>query len=536
MISLPFRGIRCRELRRSVLRIFPLLALLLPQAVPAQGAGDLFRGTWQAETPEQGTLVLILKRNQLASYFWADNPDTTVYQGRWTSEGDAATLDWADGSSHRLVRDSLGFGITYFDADGTEGYTTPTQQLPQDVLGQWAKPPSAAEEPASDRDRAKGFFGTWKVGEEDEVHFVVIEADRSAASTWSSREGEARGLRGAWAKQGSELHVAWDSGHYSIFEENPRGFTYRRIAPGVAIEADDSEARPATRVADANLPPAWLQSYRGEKDLNSGGVAFASRKEARNFYRGDWIIPRRDDRFERVSIGRFGGLATSADRDLQGSWLMSGQDVYFRWDDGQRGILSPVGWGFVLYEYQPGRPLDGVPSRIFPAAPANAEKLSAHLQDRAEVAERMLEMAEAAGIAPDTTQAGWGRTFMRWAWPFGEDDEASAEALLEAEFAESKDPWWWPVWSERPVEAEETAEEPAAEEGAEEPAEVSDAAPTRPEPPEMVETVDLPTETETVEVAEKATEDDIDPAEEPERPSRVKAPGSDRKADWIWPF
>ena len=28
-----------------------------------------------------------------------------------------------------------------------------------------------------------------------------------------------------------------------------------------------------------------------------------------------------------------------------------------------RKILSPIGRGFVIYEYRPGRPLDGVPTR-----------------------------------------------------------------------------------------------------------------------------------------------------------------------------
>jgi len=61
-------------------------------------------------------------------------------------------------------------------------------------------------------------------------------------------------------------------------------------------------------------------------------------------------------------------------------------------------------------------------------------------------------LAEKAGIDPSQQEdAGWGRTFARWAWPFGEEaGSQSPEAILEDEYEEAEDasPWWWPFWSE----------------------------------------------------------------------------------------
>ena len=125
-----------------------------------------------------------------------------------------------------------------------------------------------------------------------------------------------------------------------------------------------------------------------------------------------------------------------------------------RWDDGMRKVLSPVGQGFLLYEYQPGRPLDGVPTRILSAAPEDAAKFAAHLQGRQDVAEQMLSLAEAAGVTASPEDADWGQTFMRWAWPFGEDDTPqSTDALIQESFegSDRNDPWWWPFWSEKPI-------------------------------------------------------------------------------------
>jgi len=68
----------------------------------------------------------------------------------------------------------------------------------------------------------------------------------------------------------------------------------------------------------------------------------------------------------------------------------------------------------------------------------------------------MRSLAEAAGVTTNPVDTGWGQTFMRWAWPFSEDEQPqSTEALLQESYetSASLDPWWWPFWSEKPSSA-----------------------------------------------------------------------------------
>jgi len=438
-----------------------ILSFVLTSGSSAEGSDTLFRGTWQIESPENGSLILLLKGQGRASYFWGDNTDRTVYQGEWRSDENVAMLIWKDGSRHRIERNSLGFNATYIDSNGVESYSSGAQQIPEEVLGQWAKPPKTESDELSDRDRARGFFGVWKIGDGADANYVLVEEDRSAAST----EGGGDGLRGSWARQGSELHIAWDSGDYSIIRENQRNFSYKRIPPGQVIEADTSEMRPAIRTIEDQLPDEWMANYDRERTLYTGGIAFPDRKTARNFYRGDWIIKLSNDTFEQIEIGRFGGLRTSADNGLGGDWRMQGQDIFMRWDNGMRKILSPIGRGFVLYEYEPARPLDGVPVRIYAAAPAESEKLAEHLQGRQNVAQQIVQLAEKAGIDPSQQEdTGWGRTFARWAWPFGDEAaQKSTEEILQEAYEEDPNasPWWWPFWSEN-NQADKASESDAA--------------------------------------------------------------------------
>lgn len=429
-----------------------LSVLLLASIAHGQSGEEPFRGTWKIDTPEDGALIIILSSQDRASYFWADNPDRTVYQGAWSEEEASAMLTWPGGNGHSMERSDLGFKFTATDASGAQQYTAKAQRVPDKILGQWAKPPKRTSEALTESDRAKGFFGVWRIGENDEsAEYVYVESDRSAAST----EGDQNGQRGSWAKQGSELHITWDSGHYSIIRENKRGFSYKRIAPGTIIEDDPSEMRPAVRTIEEKIPSAWMAIYQKERELYSGGIAFSSRKNARAFYRGNWIFQIDDEHFQRVEIGRFGGLKTSIKRDLEGEWRMQGQDIFMRWDDGMRAILSPIGRSFVVYEYKPGRPLDGVPTRTRAAAPADTTKLNEHLTGRENVAQQIIQLAQAAGIDPSKQdESGWGQNFARWVWPFGDDEEDATKAagILAEEYETDvgTDPWWWPLWSNPP--------------------------------------------------------------------------------------
>jgi hypothetical protein len=272
--------------------------------------------------------------------------------------------------------------------------------------------------------------------------------------------------------------------------------------------------RPASRIIEDRVPHAWAASYRAEREIYTGGIAFSSRKNARAFYRGDWIVKLSENRFERIALSRFGGLSTTLDSGLEGDWRLQGQDLFMRWDDGMRKILSPIGRGFVIYEYPAGRPLDGVPTRTLATAPADSAKLAEHLKGREQVALQIVKLAEAAGI--DLTQqetAGWGRTFARWAWPFGEDEvAASADAMLNQEFEESRetDPWWWPFWSEKGSAEQVNGAKTATN------------AIEMPEPDKAAESITIDTTVENVTGSSVAEE--------------TSKKNSRSVRDWVWPF
>ena len=424
-------------------------------SLAGQSEKDPFEGNWAVTSKASEAVIVLLKPSGEASYFKVKGTDQTVYQGQWSTLEGVATATWADGSEHRFRRGAFDLVATFINAAGKETKDLTAKAVPDGVLGQWAKPP--ARDDADTADLENTFFGLWEMeNAAGETVFVMVSPDRSAATNVGG--SDVSGLHGAWIKQGSELHLIWENGDYSILREAARGHDYTRIPGGLILEEAPRDFRAITRTATENAPTDWLDTYRAQQEATPSGYIFSSRKDARNFYRGTWLIQHADEIYERITVRKYGGLETSRDPSLHGDWLLSGQNVMLRWDDGMRKILSPAGRGFVYYSYAPGQPLDGVPTRIRPATPEGAEKLSALQAGRKAFAETLLARAQAAGIHPgDQGKAGPGN----WVWPFKRQKSEGGEALLTSQqtgdAGYSNDPWWWPLWSEQsPIGEKET--------------------------------------------------------------------------------
>lgn len=445
-------------LNKGVLLLVGSLVLAM-LGLQGQEKEERFQGIWAVKSKTSEPIIILLKPDNEAAYFKATNADRTIYKGVWSESGSTATATWRDGSTHNFRQGAFNLVASFTSALGIQSETLATQKIDAEILGQWAKKPERANnEEDSEFDR-NTFFGIWQQAGEtpDTSIYLIVSKDRSAATL--NLESSKDSLHGSWAKQGSELHLTWENGDYSILRETERGYAYKAISAGLNIEKEARRFKAIARIPAERAPQEWLDACQMHQEQNPAGYVFESRKAARDFYRGDWLIQHEASAFERITIRRYGGLDTSRDANLHGDWLLSGQDVMLRWDDGLRKILSPVGRGFVLFIYQPGRALDGVPTRILPAAPEATEKLETLLLGRRAFAQTLLEKAQKAGInlADENSKAGLARI-----WPFSNSTfKSDSSALLTNDLQNgalaaqsySNDPWWWPLWSDNQTNA-----------------------------------------------------------------------------------
>ncbi len=427
---------------------------LLAIAQPNTRSTSDFTGTWKVTEPGGKETFVILRSSGAASKFGRNVSQGRIIPGNWTFENGALNVLWESGNRHQFAQISNGFEVTYFTGvEQTEAFTTRTEKVPSEHLGAWAVDPNArSRESTRTEDIAVGFFGNWQVTRADDTsYFIIVEDDRSATTTWRP-DGTGQGtLRGAWSRQGSELHITWENGWYTIIQPEDRTFQIVNVASGGNLETDRTSPKSARRVRSEVLPTDWLTQYEAERERFRGGISFSSRREAQRFYRGEWIVERQGLGLERISLSRFGGISTSRRASLDGEWRLSGQDLFLNWDDGLRQVISAIGTGFVLFEFEAGRPVDAVPSRIFRTTPADRSKLEAFEQARMSASHALHEddALNDALVGPSET------TFLSRLWPFGRSEysEFPEDTFVVEPPSKENDPWWWPFWSEQEAQA-----------------------------------------------------------------------------------
>lgn len=406
----------------------PLEAQLrLPRQEPRPE--ERFLGHWTIQTEGGQKIYINVKRNNRASFFYGLIRDNTVYQGRWSVFGDALFLEWEKGHTDVMRPfDAQNFRFAQFKS-GYTGSETPddegiARQIPRNEVGMWAIPPGELESRSAAQEEVEGFFGIWEIRDPTGfTYYVMVNDDRTAASSYPrSRKGRT-GLRGEWRRQGAELHIMWDTGHYQIIRERPQDYV--------------SELRPPTTNLDEEIVPiqvqrvnevsatAWLDIYESE-EIFIRANPFRTRGDVNSFFRGKWVLLDEGEPVQEIDVGRFGGLGIRGSR-LGGTWRASTDAIYLYWEDGHRAILSPRYLNFTYQIFTPGQPFDGTPTRIYEAVPGDPAKLAQFRDMKMEASMRLRayrEIQEEIRQQPIPVDDDGPRRDPWWRiniWPFGRD-------------------------------------------------------------------------------------------------------------------
>ncbi|MGB0418187.1 MAG: hypothetical protein ACPGF8_01220 [Opitutales bacterium] len=374
-------------------------------------------GSWKLTTPQQGGLHLIIKDDGTAGYFWTDTAETQLHSGVWTADNSGIELLWEDDSRHVFTSDNEGTKIEYYSASQQRLYMVEGHKIAEGTLGVWYQAPRSQQRTADPNKLYESLQGSWNL---QGNRILSILNDRVAQLY--AEDGQLK-QTGRWTRKEKALEIIWDTGNFARLQFEGSQYSYSEIAAAHTIHQASPIAAQVTRnyshTADA-LPA-------GNRPAT---LSFDSRKAQVKFFQGTWIFKRSANEYERISIGRFGGVRSDRKYQLNGQWKTGVDGLELTWDDGMRGQLLKIGDAFVYLEYAAGRPLDGIPNRILNVAPTLLDRLG----DPSEVAyQRAANIIEAASQYPASPTK----------------PKRPAHALNNA-------PWWWPLWTD--PKQEETAE------------------------------------------------------------------------------
>jgi len=417
--------------------LFLFLALIVPgilnlnaqqrlrSTMPEPDLEDNYQGHWKVQTDGGKEIYVHIKPNNIASHFYGLINDHNIYHGKWEIYGDALFIEWDEGYTY-LMRplDAQNFRFAIFN-DGYTGSEIPddeglARKIPEGEVGKWAIPPDELDSRSSAREEAKGFFGNWEIQDPAGfTYYVLVNDDRTAASSYPrSRKGK-EGLRGEWRRQGSELHIIWDTGHFQIIRDRPQDFVSELYPPASNL-SDNVAPIPTFRVNEITATN-WLDLYQSE-EIFIRANPFRSRGDSNSFFRGRWILLDHGEPVQEVDVGRFGGIKIQ-NSNIEGNWRSTTDSIYFYWEDGHRAILSPKHLSFIYMIFSPGQPFDGTPTRIYPAVPGDPSKLEEFRKMKEDATLRMKtyrEIQEEIRNQP-IPQDGDRRKRQWWdiLWPFG---------------------------------------------------------------------------------------------------------------------
>lgn len=394
---------------------------LFAQSLADSELAESYEGFWEASFPEAGQRVfIIIKEGQSASYFYDFTADNLVHQATWTLESTPSTKVTVFGSlgdQFEIVRGETSFQVYWKRADGTSAAGRATS-VPESEVGKLSVSPDEAKRLNTTLTAAEGFFGTWEIQNEDGLPFyIVVEDDRTAASSYPFSNYGTRGLRGRWVKRGDELHVMWDSGHFSILKELPTRYESVFFNPGDPLNNEESGQTTIAARVEFRAPGLWATEYKDSKvDYATSISVFRKRSNARSFYRGKWDVLDHDGTLkETIDFSRFQDVDSNREGGIDGSWRISSDWAYITWEDGLRAIVQPIEDAFAISIYLPDQALDGVPYKYFPLIPHDEGKIAKYIEKRSEATERLREYLDDEQRDAERRRArdGWFNF-----WPF----------------------------------------------------------------------------------------------------------------------
>ena len=398
---------------------------------------DAVKGVWLTQF-NKGAAYFIIKRNNIAHYFYKETSDNTVYKGQWSSSSpDSLTFNWENGASLIFDLNSKKTSFTPFGEGEEAPVLSDVEKIAEAQLGAWASPQSSKE--VKNKYLPSDYFGLWKLSDTENLSFLFIHKDREVSlyksETPISKETPmSPSLIGKWFKHGQQLHIAWENGTYSVVDNSdPSAVKLFQHKPGESILGETKKPTLLSRDQSDIFPSGWDPRNNSKRPKSISFSSFNFKKLLK-FYRGQWIAMSDTNFVEQIRLGRFGGVTFQSNKQQKGNWYISGSGILINLENGERMLLRHIGTGFLLFVYEATRPLDGYPNRIVRTAPLDTSKLD----NLNTVPIFTLKLIKAANSIKYTNSLATNKATEESIPAFGGKNLPN-------------NPWWWPIWSDREI-------------------------------------------------------------------------------------
>ena len=390
-----------------------------------------FKGLWLTKINNED-VYLIIKKNNIASYFYKDHIDNKVYKGQWQlGEDNTLLVSTIDSKNLRFYLEGGDSKLTY-PLKGETSFPILTK-VSEEILGDWARPPDY--DPKKNSYMPSSYFGLWET--QDQTNPTLIKVWNNRTVIRKSKEESIAGphdlIQGEWYKHGQQLHIAWEDGFYSIIDNrNKNRVKIFDFAPGAVIDEEGADYKIIKESQSAFEESDSSKDQQILAQKNNIPLSQFDYKSLLKFYRGEWVTldETQPNAVEIIKFNRFGGVNLASDSKIKGSWYISGKGCLINLEDGIRMRLKYIGSAFLVFVYKANRPLDAFPNKILKTAPLNQKKID---MLNAEVYFTLKLLKEIDHLNP--IEGKPTPLISNWS------DRRTINPTPSS-------PWWWPIWSD----------------------------------------------------------------------------------------
>ena len=175
-----------------------------------------YKGLWLTEINDEA-IYLLIKKNNIACYFYKSRTDNNVYRGQWkVDKNNILSVSSIDFNDFSFCLESNDSNSANFPKEDT-GISILTK-VPEDILGEWARPPDY--EAPQNTYMPSTYFGIWETQDQENSRIFKIWNNRTVISKnkekFASKPDNL--IQGEWYKHGQQLHIDWEDGSYSIID------------------------------------------------------------------------------------------------------------------------------------------------------------------------------------------------------------------------------------------------------------------------------------------------------------------------------
>ena len=204
----------------------------------------------------------------------------------------------------------------------------------------------------------RNVLGWWIAQQPEGDTLYILVKQQGRASSFYSGSSSNHIDKSRWEIVGNQLIIRWANGYTDVLERRGRGYLKYEYAPGMSTDGDAIGILPVRRLNSELIGSLVVTDQIDQSGLSTPPPPKGSFSPNRSEFIGFWRAPGKREDPEYYFVQRGGKVSRTealrrGTRIVRGRWLLDGEALSIRWEDGSSSLIRKTPSGFEIAKYGP---------------------------------------------------------------------------------------------------------------------------------------------------------------------------------------